>query len=404
MEFNLPILIAMEDKTSASKLRESIQKIFPKTVVYQAKDGEKAWEFLETPPSKPVILTEFKLPKMSIFQLVKQLRENEILKNTYVIVLSSTDNPDEMVKALQAGADDFIPKPYTIDKLISRLRAATRIVSSQKEIEDLNTDNSIAQKKLRQDITAFNEMLDIFMRNKFEEQENQLYQVRAASNWIAKQMPGITSAELANIDLAAKLAYIGKLSIPDKMINDPVMKKGYISNKEMEKIPFFAKDVVSKIRDYDEVVNILYHIYENFDGSGHPDKIKAWQIPLGSRIIRVAMDFEEAYKASFEKEGKAIETIYHERNRLYDFKIVTLYEQFLANPENPRFLGNDIKMFLHELKEGMVLSRNIITESGLIVMSAGLVLTEENIIKIEEILRSDPMIGSIFVRAQKRFY
>ena len=403
MDYNLPFLIIDSDPLVVSTLRELLSKVFPKSIVYSAKDGEKGWEFITKPPRKPIILSADKMPKMSGFQILRELRKSEDYKDSFFIALTGLRNSDENKKALQRGADDYLSKPYTIEKIITKLKAATSIIEMRTKLSNVDEKIKNMEADLKFDIQATTDIIFELQQNRMPETSEALENISKASLAIAKKMGDYTSKGLKELEYAARLCYTGKMFLPDKAINNPVMKKGFSANKAMEEVPVFARDIISKIRGFEGVANILYHIYENFDGSGFPDKQQNWEIPISSRILRVVMDFEEIFQANREKEDKTIEMIYHESKRLYDFKVVALLDQYLATDDYIRNTGVDIQMDFDELDEGMVLNRSLITESGLIILSAGMVLTEDNLVKISEIKQSDPLIGDIFVRAKKTF-
>jgi len=76
--------------------------------------------------------------------------------------------------------------------------------------------------------------------------------------------------------------------LPDRLFELPVYSEGNVSDPLMYQIPIVARNIISGIPRLEKVGDILYHIYENMDGTGFPDKLQSWQIPLESRILRVA--------------------------------------------------------------------------------------------------------------------
>lgn len=402
MDYFQPFLIIDKEETVLKTLRTLISKAFPNSTVYSARDGEKGWDFLVKPPRKPIVISTDKMPKLSGYQLLRRIRADENLNNTYFISITEFRENDQRKKALQSGADDYLTKPFAIEEIITKLKAATSIVEMKAKM--INTDKIIngLKEDLEFDIKSIMDIIYEFQQNRMPDSSEALENIENASIAIAREIGDYTEKQLTELTYAARLCYTGKLCLPDKSINGPVMKKGFIANKIMMDVPEFASEVISKIRGFKNISDILYHLYENFDGSGFPDKLKNWQIPISSRILRVVMDFEEFFKINREKEDKAMEIIYHESKRLYDFNVVARFDQYLASEEYIRNAGIDIHMEFDELDEGMVLSRSIFTESGMLVLSAGMVLTEEGIDKLTEIRQSDPIIGKIFVRAKKK--
>jgi two-component system, OmpR family, KDP operon response regulator KdpE len=108
--------------------------------VYEADTGEAGLaEIVHRRPD--VVLLDLGLPDMEGVKVLRRLRE---WSDVPVLILSVRDDPDEKVAALDAGADDYVTKPFGVDELLARLRAslrrATTSVEPVIEIGDLRID------------------------------------------------------------------------------------------------------------------------------------------------------------------------------------------------------------------------------------------------------------------------
>lgn len=109
--------------------------------------------------------------------------------------------------------------------------------------------------------------------------------------------------EIDKIYHAAKIMNIGYISIPEYIFskNTPLNE----NEKELiQKHPLIAANILEKLNSYSEIVSIVKHHHENWDGSGYPDKLQSNLIPLGSRIIRicdvfVALISDRAYRKAY---------------------------------------------------------------------------------------------------------
>jgi response regulator RpfG family c-di-GMP phosphodiesterase len=262
----------------------------------------------------------------------------------------------------------------------------------------LDTEKAIAD-NLAKEINDYGqrmiEIIQSVQTIKFPETEKSIPRYKDMAQWIAIEHGDVQADEVANIVTAASLCYVGRFSLPDTMLKGSLLTDGLPKNETVAKMPGFIKEFLSKVKDFDEVIKILVHVYENYDGSGFPDKIKSWQIPLGSRIIRTMLDFDELVTLKKLTQGKAIEALEHEMRRLYDFKLITLLDQYLAshgvNKEKP--------IRAKDIVEGMMITRNIITLSGMKIMGAGNSMTTEKIEKLHSIVTSDPVVGRIYIRS-----
>lgn len=394
-------VVADDDKLTVQSVRQMIKKVFPDAEVFSAYDGLKALEL--TIEHKPdFIISDIQMPRVNGYQLLTKIRGEQELKDIYFFIITANDSKDENIKALRMGADDFISKPISIDYFIGKLRAASRIIDMRHTIEQKDETIKELNEQLDEDIENMKLLLDQFQEFRFPTKKASIQRIIQASVWVGHSLGDLDKEEMLALKEAARLCFVGKLSLPDTMINHPVMANGIVANETMVKVPVYAKQMVSKIRKSKSIQKILFHMFENFDGSGIPEKIKSWQIPRGSRILRVAYDFEEQLERLNDNEFKAMENIYHEHKRLYDFRIVSLYDQYLANYPIRNATGKKMEKHvdLRGLMPGMILSRHITTDSALRLMSMGTVLKEEQIEKIREISESDPIIGEIYIRVK----
>ncbi len=399
MNNDIVIFIVDNEQNNRITFGKLIEKLFPNMKYVLIEDAYKALHSLKNETRKIILLANMNLQVINGFQLMAKVREEEKIKDSYIILVNQGSDNEVNIKAIKMGADDVIFKPFSFDQLITKLRSAVRYVSMLGKIEEANNKiNSLEDELYKEVYKMKDNLLDLYLARD-PAAGPKIQRITDASVWIANKIGTFSEAEVKIIENAANLCFIGKLKMPETMLGIPVMKNGIVTNATVEKIPGDAKAIVSRLKGFEDVAYNLYHLFENFDGSGFPEKIKAWQIPIGSRIIRVAWDYEEIIDTFRGVESKAMEEIYHESKRLYDFKIVSLYDQYLANlPINQT---REKAVEFKELVESMVLSRNIVTESGLKLMSAGLTLKVENIEKIREIRKSDAIIGDIYVRKKK---
>lgn len=88
--------------------------------VYIARDGTEVLEFLKN-MIPDVILLDIMMPNLDGFSTLEIIKQNEKLQNTKVIFLSAKNNPRDIEKGLEMGADAYVTKPYSIKKLMQKI-------------------------------------------------------------------------------------------------------------------------------------------------------------------------------------------------------------------------------------------------------------------------------------------
>ncbi len=115
----IEILIAEDSLTQAEHLRYFLEKSGFK--VWAAANGKEALEFLKR--QKPdIVVTDILMPEMSGYELCKRIRSDADLKDIPVMIVTALSDPTDVLKGLEAEADNFITKPYDENFLVSRIR------------------------------------------------------------------------------------------------------------------------------------------------------------------------------------------------------------------------------------------------------------------------------------------
>lgn len=93
--------------------------------VITAEDGLQAWDILNREPIR-LLISDWMMPEIDGMQLCRQIREHKFPHYVYVILLTGRDDESDVSAGLDAGADDFLTKPFNRDDLQMRLLAAKR--------------------------------------------------------------------------------------------------------------------------------------------------------------------------------------------------------------------------------------------------------------------------------------
>ncbi len=131
------ILVAEDDYVSRLLVKKAVKKIGH--TVLEAENGKIAWDlFLEHHPD--MIISDWMMPEMTGLELCKKIRSSDKKTYSYVMLLTSKDKTDDLVEVFEAGADDYIIKPFKPDELRSRIKTGERIVQLEREHLDMQDE------------------------------------------------------------------------------------------------------------------------------------------------------------------------------------------------------------------------------------------------------------------------
>ncbi|MBV9303522.1 MAG: diguanylate cyclase [Acidobacteriaceae bacterium] len=128
----MKVLIADDSAASRIMLRGALLQWGYEVVV--AENGAQAWEILAQPDAPPMAILDWVMPYMTGPEVCHRVREKRREPYTYIILLTSKESKEETVEGLEAGADDYVVKPFNRHELQVRLRAGKRIIDLQMDL------------------------------------------------------------------------------------------------------------------------------------------------------------------------------------------------------------------------------------------------------------------------------
>jgi len=395
-----PIYIADYDENLLEGIYKFVEKAFPKNPIHKFDHGLDLSNALMKEKKNSLILCDFNLEGLNGLQIAKKVKSESLIKDSYFLLLITPNDKELPLKAMQAGVDDIIYKPFSSDNLIIKLKQSSNYLGKLYEIDFLKDQIKQSKEKLAKSIDTQLDVLENFTLIKFDTKLNELRRIQKVTEFIAKHLSN--DSELIKLIIkSTKLALINKLFIPEKFINTPVYSDGVVKIEAFEKIPAFIDSTFGQIEGMEPILNIINHTYENYDGSGFPSKLKGPEIPLGSRILRVVMDFEYINQKNNGRVIKTLEQLWDSMNKIYDFRIIAYYDQFLA-AMNSKYINNtpppEVKVTYQELIPGMILSRDIIVISGHKLIASATNLDESMVEKIQNAAYTESIIGNIYIR------
>ena len=125
-------VLVVEDSPVYRKLVEHVLSSEPYTLLF-ARDGAEAMRLYEE-RSPSIVLTDLILPDFSGFELCQRIRSDDSRPYTYIIVMTGNSEKGNVVKGLEAGADDYLAKPFDPGEMLARIGVGRRIIELNREL------------------------------------------------------------------------------------------------------------------------------------------------------------------------------------------------------------------------------------------------------------------------------
>ena len=118
------ILVAEDDEGVRSLVESKLSSEMEGYEVVTAEDGKEAWEYLENRADDPpeLVVLDVMMPNLDGFSVLERIRESEDFEGLRVVMLTSRSREEDITKALEAGADDFVAKPFSPDELVRNVK------------------------------------------------------------------------------------------------------------------------------------------------------------------------------------------------------------------------------------------------------------------------------------------
>ena len=166
----MKIMLVEDDPVSLALLVKSLNKAEPDLI--KARNGAEAWEIFNKHQPR-IVISDWMLPEISGLELSQRIRECPNETYTYIIIMTAKDNKEDVLAAFDAGADDYIAKPYDLRELHARMNTGKRVI----ELEDnhqamhrtlINSRNKIRTvfDALPQEIISVDEQMRIVSMNR----------------------------------------------------------------------------------------------------------------------------------------------------------------------------------------------------------------------------------------------
>ena len=266
-----------------------------------------------------VILMDIRMPQRNGFDACRELKANPVTRLVPVVLMTAELDVADRLRAIEAGADDFVTKPLNALELNARLKSLARV---KRFTDDLEHAEQL----------ILSLALTIEARDAYTEGHCQR---------LARYATAIGSAlELGDEDIQAlhRGAYLhdlGKIAIPDSIL----LKAGSLTPDEtrvMQAHPLIGERLCQQLRTLAPVRPIIRSHHERLDGSGYPDGLSGDDVPLLAQITGVvdvydALTTERPYRCALPPKG-AFDTLYEEVDRgMHKKALVDVFRQTLGS-------------------------------------------------------------------------
>lgn len=267
------ILVAERSERSARQVADYLESAG--YTVSMAFDGEDALRRIRRDDPEVAIL-DAGIPLLNAYQLCERVKAHPSTRSIPVVMVVSPTAQEEKLRGLEVGVEDFLTRPINKIELLARVKSLVKSKRLNDQVE--TTENVIFDlaRMLEQKVSDARSDAD-----------------RLADHaCILGEALGLEREDLDTLRKGAILHDIGKIAVREEVL----LKRGSLSDEEYDEIkrhPEAGERICGPLRCADQVLPIIRHHQERWDGRGYPDGLRGEQIPLLARVLSIA----DAYDA-----------------------------------------------------------------------------------------------------------
>src|SRR5574337_227888 len=263
-----PRLLIVDDNEQNIDLLTALMQVDGYEVVAAANGLEALAQVAASPPD--LILLDIMMPKLDGYAVCRCLKEAASTRLVPIVLLTALGEEAARIRGIEAGADDFITKPFSRTELKARVRSLLRLKTFTDELEHAETMLLALGRTV--------EAKDPYTQGHCE-------RLAAYSVALGKRL-GLPAEDLTALDRGGTLHDLVKIGIPDAILLKPTA----LSEAEwaiMREHTVIGERICLSLRSLQRVLPIIRHHHERWDGSGYPDGLAGEAIPITARILQV---------------------------------------------------------------------------------------------------------------------
>ncbi|WP_228716971.1 HD domain-containing phosphohydrolase [Billgrantia pellis] len=394
-----------------------------------ANNGEEALVVMQTEPVD-LVVSDSRMPGMDGAELLSRIQQH--WPECRRLMLTGHADLTSTIRAINEGQIyRYITKPWSDDDLRLTLRQALEHQQAERErrrlealTQEQNRELALLNAHLEERVQArtreLQQVADMLELAYGELKRSYVTATQVFSALISQRLPRNLQTNTQVRDLvkayadthhfdeelkqslmmAASLYNLGKMTWNDQLLATPSDRLSTQDRETYQRYPVAGEGLLMALDYLEDTASIIRHHRERWNGSGYPDRLKGEEIPYGARLLGLAVDFIELQRGLVLQRrlprDDALKLLRKLSGRVYEPEMCEAFITLCIEQAPDLGMGGDQVRSLdtRRLEPGMILVRDLHSESGMLLLNEGKQLTRD---LIERLVRFEETEGTRYV-------
>lgn len=342
--FESPILVIDDEQANILLLKRILDENGFRNALFTTDPQEGLLLFKQK--KFDLVLLDLNMPQMDGFDFLERFSRDKGSSFPPVLVLTALSDENTKLRALNAGSQDYLPKPFSVPEVVCRIKNLLKMNNMhqkllrtndllEEKVQERTRELFLANQKLK--LTQIELVKRLGRAAEYYDMDGGLHELRLSlfAEKLAAAV-GIDPDQCENIRLAGPLHDFGKVGIPESILTKP----GKLDSDEwkiMKQHPEIGAKILGESNQPLLILakEIAWSHHEKWDGSGYPRGIKGENISLEARVVSICDTFDSLISSRYYRKAWSLEDawdyIESERGKQFDPDLVKTF--FQIKPE-----------------------------------------------------------------------
>lgn len=368
-----------------------------------------------------VIVSDVRMPGMDGIELMEKM--SDVLPLSERILLTGYADMEAAINAINKGrVHYYLEKPWDKEQLrrvVNKGIRLSRLRQRNQYLEQLTQDQNVQLQEWNDKLELKVEARTQLLKESYQSTistfsglvEQRMHEHQSNSRDVAEycvevgKLLNFSKEELQSLNFAALMRNVGKVGFSDELLSTPYHAMTADQRCEYQQHPSLSAVAVAALKPFKTSAPILAMFCENTDGTGYPESLRGSEIPVAASVLAICCDYYDAMAGYICHPAltrcQARDWLVENSDELYPLSVVDAALAVIDSHEQAADIvdAGEQSLSSHALREGMRLTRDLISPAGVLLLRKGTELDSQLISHLVHLERNGGLVLQLFIIA-----